>query len=328
MPPNPLDTPATPDRLHTLVQTNHLTASALEYALYRIGVLPDSQAWQRFLDKLGLFIGSALVLAGIIFFFAYNWVEMDRLTKFTLLEISLFGLALFALWRLDDLVGKISLLATAVVLGVLLAVYGQIYQTGADAFNLFLTWAILIIPWVLVGTFAPLWFLLIILLNLSLILYWAQVINPSSFYQNIYLFLMLFSLNGGALGVWEYAYKRQVTWLQGNWFGRILFAFTLTCLIIPTIYAIIEAGLEIPAEPLFAIVTALYVTITGLALWYYQIMRRDLALIAANLLGIILVLTVLCGKLLPLGEMISWLILALIIMGQATLATKWLQRIA
>ena len=69
-------------------------------------------------------------------------------------------------------------------------------------------------------------------------------------------------------------------------------------------------------------------TVTGLALWYYQTMRRDLALIAASLLGIILVLTVLGGKLLPLREMISWLILALFIMGQATLATKWLQRIA
>ncbi len=44
---------------------------------------------------------------------------------------------------------------------ILLAVYGQTYQTGADPYELFFGWAILIIGWVAISRFAPLWPLLL-----------------------------------------------------------------------------------------------------------------------------------------------------------------------
>jgi uncharacterized membrane protein len=44
--------------------------------------------------------------------------------------------------------------------GVLQAVFGQIYETGADSYVLFLIWALLIIGWVAIGGYAPLWLLL------------------------------------------------------------------------------------------------------------------------------------------------------------------------
>ena len=45
--------------------------------------------------------------------------------------------------------GKAALLAAALLTGGLLALIGQTYQTGADTFELFATWAALILPWVL-----------------------------------------------------------------------------------------------------------------------------------------------------------------------------------
>ena len=48
---------------------------------------------------------------------------------------------------LDAVAGRISLFATAFLSGILLAVFGQVYQTGADPYGLFLAWALLILPW-------------------------------------------------------------------------------------------------------------------------------------------------------------------------------------
>jgi hypothetical protein len=47
-------------------------------------------------------------------------------------------------------------------------------------------------------------------------------------------------------------------------------------------------------------------------------------LLATCLLGVLIVFTTTVAKILPLPEIISWLILALLIIGEATMATKWL----
>ncbi len=325
MPPNPLDRPALPVYLYRLARVKHLTPSALDKALYLIGIIPNRTAWRRFIDKLLLLFGTALVLAGVMFFFAYNWDDMSRLAKFGLLQVSILSIALFALWRgLEHLSGQLALFAGAILIGVLLAVFGQSYQTGADAFGLFLTWALLIIPWVSVSTFAPLWFLLLLLFNLSLIFYWSQIINPAYFEPNTELYLLLFALNGIALLAWEYAYRQGIAWLQGYWLGRIVFIITLTMLMIPTLYAIFAEQRDF----LLIGATILYIVVTLLSLWYYRSQRRDLLLLASSLLGILIVITSLMGKLLPIEREITWLLLALIVIGQATVATKWLLFIA
>ncbi len=324
---NPLDLPPPPAHLYSLAQTNHLTFSALEYALRKIGTIPEAEAWQRFIDNMLLLLGTTLLLAGVIFFFAYNWADMAHFAKFCVLQVGVLSMALLALLLgLERLSAQAALLAAAVLLGALLAVYGQTYQTGADAFNLFLVWAILIIPWVLLGVFAPLWSLLLLLLNLSLILYWEQVINPPSFAPRTELFLLLFLLNGIAMVAWEYAHKQGVAWLQGQWFGILIFGAVLTALIIPTLFAIADLE-DWQANRLFAVSVLLYVVTTLLALWYYRYQRRDLLRLAMSLLGVIIVFTTFMGKILPL-DTITWLILALVIIGQAALATKWLQQVA
>ena len=327
MPTDPLDRPALPIYLYRLARVKHLTPSALDQALYLIGLIPNQTAWRRFIDSLLLLLGTTLILSGIIFFFAYNWTEMSRLTQFGLIQLSILIMAAFASrYGLERLVGQLALFTTAILVGVLLAIFGQIYQTGADAFELFLTWAILITPWVLIGQFAPLWLLLLSLFNLSLIFYWNQVIDYDEyFFYSTPLYLLLFILNGTALSIWEYAHQQSVVWLQGDWLGRILFTIILTTLIVPTLYAIVEQE----SVPLLQSVTIiLYVIVTLLSLWYYRHQRHDLLLLAVCLLGILMTVTTLMGRLLPLEMEITWLILAAVIIGQATLATKWLIIIA
>ncbi|MET0346849.1 MAG: DUF2157 domain-containing protein [Casimicrobiaceae bacterium] len=57
-----------------------------------------------------------------------------------------------AVWRgLDTLPGKAALVVAALLVGALLALVGQVYQTGADRFELFAAWAVAIVAWVLVA---------------------------------------------------------------------------------------------------------------------------------------------------------------------------------
>jgi len=327
MPPNSLDIPTTPNCLCILTRRHYLTEPALEYALRRIGIVPDAKAWRHFLDKMLLFLGVTTLLAGIIFFFAFNWADMNRFEKFGLLQVGILGTAVFASLRgLEHLSGQAALLAAAVLVGALLAVYGQTYQTGADNFTLFLIWAILIIPWVLMGAFAPLWFLLLVLFNLSLILYWEQVIDSRQYGGETALFLLLFLLNGVAMTVWEYTYRQSVTWLKGYWLGVVIFCAALTIIMIPTLEAIIEFR-HFRANSLLPIAALLYLGLTAFCLWYYSRQRHDLLLLAVCLLGVIIALTTFIVKLLPINAL-TLLVIALAIIGQAYLATKWLLHIA
>ena len=70
----------------------------------------------------------------------------------------------------------------------------------------------------------------------------------------------------------------------------------------------------------------IYVAMNALVLGYYRYQRRDLLLLTISLLSLVIIISTLINQLLP-ENMISWLILALVIIGQAALATKWLLKI-
>jgi len=324
---DPLDLPPTSARLFSLTRKQYLSPQALDNALQQICLLPHEKHWRHFINHFLLFLGSTLLLAGVIFFFAYNWADMTKMMKFYSLQISLLAMAIVATWHgLRTLTGQMALLAAAILVGVLLAVFGQVYQTGADAFELFFAWALLITPWVLISAFAPLWLLLLILLNLSLMLYWQQIINPSFSQPTTELFLWLFLLNGFATAAWEWAAWKKIDWLSGQWLGRVLFIVTLITLIVPTCEAILHQNWLQNWQ--FVLVVILYLLFTALTLWYYRLFKPDLLLLTVNLLGIIVVTMIFLAQLLPLEKSFFWLVLAFVIIGQATLAAKWLQQTA
>jgi len=321
-----LNNSVTSEHLHILARNEQLDSQALEYALRKIGVVPDDDAWRSFLDSMFLLLGITLLSVGIIFFFAYNWDDMGRFTKFGLLEAGILLMALFASIRgLEYLSSQTAVLAASILLGALLAVYGQTYQTGADAFELFLVWAILILPWVVVNKFASLWFLWLVLLNLSLILFWHQVIDSSNYHLPIELYLLQFLLNGIALLVWEL--NREVEWLQGQWLGITLFIVTITLLIIPALITIVDFDVVQQENKLFGVATVLYGLMTIFSLWYYRYQRHDLLLLAICILGVLVTFTTWVAVSLDLDEVLLFLLLAILVIGQATLATKWLLRV-
>src|SRR5258708_26902706 len=203
------------------VEHDRIAPQNLHDALAGAGVFPSGARWQRFLDQLLLWLGALLLAAGVIFFFAYNWNDLGRIAKFGLVE-ALIVAALIVVWRigLEHIAGKVTLLAVSLFVGALLALVGQTYQTGADTFELFAAWAVLILPWVLVGRLAALWLVWLGLLNLAVIFYYMIFGGLFGFlFDPEKLLWVLFALNTVALVAWEIIAARNA---HEQWAVRLL----------------------------------------------------------------------------------------------------------
>lgn len=184
------------------IQAGHVPPGREQQALRTAGLVPGPGEWRAFLARLTLWLGTLALAAAVIFFFAFNWDNLGRLAKLGLVEAAILA-ALIAGWRLDldDMAGKAVLTLLALLVGALLALTGQIYQTGADSWELFAWWAVLILPWVLIGRFAPLWLLWLALLNLAAWLYFSLSASGEA------LLWILLALDGLALAAWEAGHR-------------------------------------------------------------------------------------------------------------------------
>ncbi len=128
--------------------------------------------------RRGLAVLAALLLgAGLIFWVAANWQDQTRAFKLHLLEAAVLASSLAALaWPR----GRTALLLLATLaLGGLLAFVGQTYQTGADAWQLFATWAALALVWALAVRRDALWALWLLIAGLALALWSGDALfNP------------------------------------------------------------------------------------------------------------------------------------------------------
>ena len=143
--------------------------------LSRQALYADKKQWNQFLSIFLLAVGVGFTVAGIIFFFAYNWEELPKFAKLGIVEVLLVAsvlLATFTHW--NKLVKQILLTGATFLIGTLFAVFGQIYQTGADAYDLFLGWTLFTILWAVAIRFAPLWLTFIGLLCTTIWLYNCQ----------------------------------------------------------------------------------------------------------------------------------------------------------
>ncbi|MEM6902395.1 MAG: DUF2157 domain-containing protein, partial [Pseudomonadota bacterium] len=112
----------------------------------------------RWAGQALLSLGVGHLLAAVVFFFAFNWATMAPVTKFGLIGGGLTAaVALFSLRPPRDLAGHMGALIATVLTGVLFAVIGQVYQTGADAWQLFALWAILTVPFLATSRHAAHW---------------------------------------------------------------------------------------------------------------------------------------------------------------------------
>ncbi len=180
------------DEIHIISRNSNWSAQRID-TLLKENVYNGSEAWKKFLKTLFISLGVCFTTSGVIFFFAYNWDDLSSFTKIGLIE----GLIVIAtsatlLLRINLVFRNIILTGAAMLVGVLFAVFGQIYQTGANAYDFFLAWTACITLWVAVSNFPPLWLIFIALVNTTFILY---VIQVSTGWSGILIFTLLFAIN-------------------------------------------------------------------------------------------------------------------------------------
>ena len=277
--------PADRGLVEALYANGRITKEARDYAL---ALLYPRREWGLWTARLLLALGAALVLAGVIYFFAFNWAKIPPAVKLAAIEIALIGcLARACYYSLKKLSGQVWLLAASVLVGVFLAVFGQIYQTGADAWQLFALWSVLVLGWASISAFAAHWLLWLALANISLWLWWEQAALPGREMEAL-IFIWLTLLNGAALALREYfTLCKGYTCLAGRW-TRLLLTVTILALML-------QPMLEWIAYPKWVTLSMMLAGVVGVightALYYlYRHRLADLWSLAATVLSVCIVL--------------------------------------
>lgn len=221
---------ATPAIVESLYRNGLLTEAGREAGL---SILDPHRDWGYWIGNILLILGWIFILSGLVYFFAFNWENMSTRYKFSTIQVGLL-VCLAGAWAysLDTLRGQLFLTGGCILIGVFLAVFGQTYQTGADSYQLFLAWTLIITPFVIISQFAPLWAIWLLLINITVILFWQQEMSVTR-EQEDYIYAILLFLNGFALLLREQFYYRKVTFLQGRWLRILLCLAILIISFIP-----------------------------------------------------------------------------------------------
>ena len=93
-------------------------------------------------------LGLALIAVSILYLMAANWWMLPKWVQLGIPMLILVCSAAASAYFSQKVWLQQSLDAVAgLMLGLSLAVIGQVYQTGADSYLLFLLWAVLLLPW-------------------------------------------------------------------------------------------------------------------------------------------------------------------------------------
>ena len=300
-----------------------LSDAALARGLTLATESPNARAWRVFLAQALLVLGAALCLAGVVCFVAFNWSRIGRFGKFGAIELAIVASALVAWRRIPKLSGEIALLAAAVLVGPLLAVFGQTYQTGADPYGLFGMWLLIIVPWVAASRLSATWVLALALLNTTIILYWTQVIGTRDARDAIWLPLSLGVLQAAALAIWEWQRRLSSPWLTERWAQRLIAVAGLWSLWIAAAVFIVSGARGGAGAALGLI---LFLAAVGGSFWYYRRVSADRFMVAVAVVAAMLLATLLAGKILfnvlRVG-LTGGLLLAALVVWQITLGLKW-----
>jgi uncharacterized membrane protein len=343
-----------------------------EAAATHLEVYPSKRTWLMFFDKALLIIGAVALVLSLVFFIAYNWQNIGKMGKFALVEgalvitIALYvALSFRQLRQRFQLIRQLLLLIASIITGSLLALFGQVYQTGADTWQLFFGWALLITPWVLIARFPTLWLLWLGLINACLLLYLdvanLQFINHHL--QNVFQVAMLALFNFIAFYSWLIGFDNKTPFSTSHLFHRInpkkstaditindvkhtlnnsktnssptkssLHWSTYVVGLLSTFFMTYLALVTVfDSGNIWATLIAIIVWLgwCGFMFWQFYQRRIDLLMLTYLSFSIITVVMFWVGKWLLDGfDAGGFLILALLLIGMSSSAVMWLRKVA
>lgn len=309
-------------QLLSLAEAGLLEPAELEHAA-RLGALrPTRDAWYLAADRLFAFAGVLLLATALIFFFAWNWADMHRFLKLGVALAALAGCTATAFFsRPFELAWRAALLGAAILTGTALALVGQIYQTGADVWELFAAWAVLMLPFVLLARSTASWLLWIAVANAALLRFlsasrWFTFVG--ALFSPRHLFIVA-GLNLVLLLAFE-AFPARLLERPRRYVHRLAAAGVL---------APLACGACIGWwEHEFMPVTLAFLVMAVLMAGVYYRLRRDLPILALAVFGGIAVLASALLRVMPReADFVVLNLVALFVIGSSAGAAVWIARL-
>ncbi|MCL1137064.1 DUF2157 domain-containing protein [Shewanella pneumatophori] len=324
-----------------------ITKEALPAALHTAQDSAESHAstiqWHALITLLLTWGGALLVGAGVVFFVAANWQVMGQFSRFALVEMllltSLLGYILVRRRAVNA--GDISgfgyttanaiLLLSAIIIGSLLALVGQTYQTGADPWQLFAIWALLMLPLALVAGNELLWLLLGLLLNLAVLLYFQAfpgalnwLFGPTAllawlFFLNLSLHLACSLLSG------RFVRLPRILKIQQQRFNAPLFQQITMLAAVGTITILAIESLFDEGPSIWGFV---YTAVIAAGFFVYNHKVKDIFVLAIGGYSLVTVVNCLFIRVALEGSDVvaMFLLLGISIIGSTTGVTLWLKQ--
>jgi uncharacterized membrane protein len=297
----------TREDIHIISRHSNLTEKEVAKTL-KENVYNDKEAWQKFFQLFFISLGVGFTVSGIVFFFAYNWADLHKFVKIGLTEgVLIVTTILVLLPKTNDNIRNIILTGASVLVGVLFAVFGQIYQTGANAYDFFLAWTIFVTLWVLVSNFAPLWLLFLVLINTTFFLYSQQVAKD---WSEVLVFTSLFSINTAILISAILLVRKKAP----NWFLNTVALASASCATTGIIIGIFDNY-----QTTFSILILITTIAFALGIWH-GLTTKSVFYLSVIPFSLIIIVSALLIKL-SHGEMM-FLLVSLFIISSVTLTIK------
>lgn len=266
-----------------------------------------------------LTLGIALLGAALVFFFAYNWQDMHRYSKLGLAAGSLIACSVWALLCTPaSRPWQSALFGASLCCGALFALIGQIYQTGADPWQLFFAWGLLITPFVVVARSALCWLLWLVVLNLAALRY--AYVSQFSFLNGSGQMLLPLLLNLAVLLAFEILPARRLQVRPSRHIARVCACAVIALLSLTGAYGWWEEE--------WRPYTLAFWPAMALCAWYYWPTRRnDLFVLAICLYAVIQMLVIGLSRVSDYGsEVLEHLLLSLTWLALSAYAGVWLVR--
>lgn len=258
--------------------------------------------------QTGYLLGLSLLLTSIIYFFASNWQYFGRLTKISLsllLLLLFYGLHfLLKKWMAHQrFLSNWMLVAASIVFGISITLIGQVYNSHADSYQLFLVWLIPVLLLALLTKYEPFYVLSYVLAHLSFFFF----IFPSTYlpeWTNTSLLVMFLTMIVANGFIFYCCYKDFLSSKTIFYLSFILFhaMFFYVCL-----------NEELPFLILTNIVYIIILTFSSYY-WFKHRNKKDLAIITAVFAAIYVIYRIFYWVFLHLGELILYILLLFAIM--------------
>lgn len=315
-----LELPAKRGRLHALAASGVLDGPQLERSLAVAGYRPTTASWSAYLYWHALIIGVVLLAAGAVFFVAANWSGLPGSIRMGIVGSAMVIATLIGGYLGDTLAGRATTLLGGLLFGPLLAVYGQVYQTGADAWQLFATWTLVLVAYGILVRFSGTWVLALLGLHVATFAWIDQELG-TDLYEGSGAFVLagLALVDGTLVALADrltHGRERDVIAHAAAFFG-------LAVALPFGVLALFEDELA------FTTVPGLAVLLGGLlAIWLmYRWRRPDLGMLAAFAAVITILTAMLCGRILfdaLDAELFGVAALGVIVCAQVWGFTRWL----